>query len=435
MPELNTLGSVIKSTYEAEPDTNAFTDAEKVKLAGIENEATKNASDADLLDRSNHTGIQPASTISDLPDILEGKKDAVPGKDLSDENFTSALKQKLEGLEDPNFKGVFLGLAALQAAYPNGEPGQYASVDDGSVVQWYAWNEGVGWEPRLGESAELTPAQVKSYYESNADTNAFTDDYKAQLDDLELRGTWRRLGVWNAATNTPTLINGTGRNFDYYVVTTAGDRSFGSFTYPFQQYDWVVYQGGTWTRLPLRDAIRAINGKAPTNGEVNLTSADIGAQPKMRGAIGPAIPAGMWRKTEAQSVPHNTYTTVAWNSSIYDQFGIWDGTGIFIIPSWAKYARVTSMIYYASNTTGFRQLGITLNGAFVPGVGNDGATVPSVDLAERGLSKSFTTPVFPVSAGQSLRIQTAQTSGVSLDILAPDPTLRRDSSVYIELFE
>lgn len=36
MPELNTLGTVIKQTYEDEADTNAFTDAEKSKLAGIE---------------------------------------------------------------------------------------------------------------------------------------------------------------------------------------------------------------------------------------------------------------------------------------------------------------------------------------------------------------------------------------------------------------
>lgn len=36
MPELGTLGAVIKTTYEGEANTNAFTDAEKSKLAGIE---------------------------------------------------------------------------------------------------------------------------------------------------------------------------------------------------------------------------------------------------------------------------------------------------------------------------------------------------------------------------------------------------------------
>lgn len=35
MVELSQLGSVIKAAYEAEPDTNAFTDAEKSKLASF----------------------------------------------------------------------------------------------------------------------------------------------------------------------------------------------------------------------------------------------------------------------------------------------------------------------------------------------------------------------------------------------------------------
>lgn len=38
MPELTSLGAVIKATYESEPDTNAFTDAEKSKLAAIDPE-------------------------------------------------------------------------------------------------------------------------------------------------------------------------------------------------------------------------------------------------------------------------------------------------------------------------------------------------------------------------------------------------------------
>lgn len=43
MPEINTLGFVIKPTYEDEPDTNDFNDAAKAKLAGIEAGAQVNA--------------------------------------------------------------------------------------------------------------------------------------------------------------------------------------------------------------------------------------------------------------------------------------------------------------------------------------------------------------------------------------------------------
>lgn len=45
--------------------TNDYTDAEKSKLAGIQSGATQNATNAQLRDRSTHTGTQPLSTISD----------------------------------------------------------------------------------------------------------------------------------------------------------------------------------------------------------------------------------------------------------------------------------------------------------------------------------------------------------------------------------
>lgn len=74
----------VKTKYESNPDTNAFTDAEQAKLSGIEAGAeVNNISDANVTsltggadstlhfhasdrDRANHTGTQPASTISDF---------------------------------------------------------------------------------------------------------------------------------------------------------------------------------------------------------------------------------------------------------------------------------------------------------------------------------------------------------------------------------
>lgn len=60
------LNQAVKLRYESNADTNAFTDAEKTKLAGVSDGATVNASDADLRDRASHTGTQTAATISDL---------------------------------------------------------------------------------------------------------------------------------------------------------------------------------------------------------------------------------------------------------------------------------------------------------------------------------------------------------------------------------
>ncbi len=58
--------SQIKSAYESNSDTNAFTNALLSKLNAIAAGATANATDAQLRDRSTHTGTQLANTISDF---------------------------------------------------------------------------------------------------------------------------------------------------------------------------------------------------------------------------------------------------------------------------------------------------------------------------------------------------------------------------------
>ncbi len=123
---------------------NDFTNAEKAKLEGIAAQATRNATDAQLRDRTTHTGAQAISTITGLqaaldarapkenptftgtvsgiskamvglPNVdntadadkpvstaqqaaLANKVDKVAGKGLSTEDFTSAEKAKLEGV-------------------------------------------------------------------------------------------------------------------------------------------------------------------------------------------------------------------------------------------------------------------------------------------------------------------------------------------------
>ncbi len=64
--------------------------ADKSKLDGIAAGATANATDAQLRDRSTHTGTQAISTVSGLQTALDGKMDRVPGDPFSDANALSA---------------------------------------------------------------------------------------------------------------------------------------------------------------------------------------------------------------------------------------------------------------------------------------------------------------------------------------------------------
>lgn len=114
---------------------------------------------------------------------LANKVDVVSGMGLSSENFTTDEKAKLAGLEDVHYKGWFPSLLALQTKYPTADEGAHAFVDDVSGSVLYIWDvDTTEWVARVGESTEMTPAQAKVLYESNPDTNVFTDVLKAKLE-------------------------------------------------------------------------------------------------------------------------------------------------------------------------------------------------------------------------------------------------------------
>ena len=59
-------GAEIKSAYESEADTNAYTDSEKTQVANTETSSELDTRDTNNRSRANHTGTQAASTISDF---------------------------------------------------------------------------------------------------------------------------------------------------------------------------------------------------------------------------------------------------------------------------------------------------------------------------------------------------------------------------------
>ncbi|MBK3797547.1 hypothetical protein CXF92_18490 [Pseudomonas sp. Choline-3u-10] len=145
------------------------------------------------------TAVQPQA----LTDGLAAKVDAVPGKQLSDENYTSAEKTKLAGLEAAHYRGTYVNFTALTTALPTAVVGDYADVDAGadSPVLRYIWDASDNeWVAQAGSADPITAAQVKTLYESNADTNAFTDTEKTKLVGVAEGAT--------ANTSTDTLAEG-----------------------------------------------------------------------------------------------------------------------------------------------------------------------------------------------------------------------------------
>lgn len=182
--------------------TNDYTTAEKTKLSGIAAGATANSTDAVLLARANHTGTQAISTVVNLQTSLDAKVDKVAGQGLSDTNFTQAEKTKLAGLDPNHFRGTFTTLAALTSGVTSPVAGDYADVDPGTGTDALRYIYDVNDTKWVGggASTSLTAAQVKTLYESNADTNAYTNAEKTKLSGIATGAT--------ANANTDSLTEG-----------------------------------------------------------------------------------------------------------------------------------------------------------------------------------------------------------------------------------
>ena len=223
-PSLVGLGNVDNTSDADKPVSTAQQAALDLKYDasnpnGYETPTQLNARDTANRNRANHTGTQVAATISDFdaevsnnPDVVANTaKVSYPPADAAklagieagaevnqtdaeikvqyennvDTNaFTDAEKSKLAGLESSKFLGEFPSLAALQLAFPSPDPGSYANVDTGvgQDVERYIWDSDDNqYVLQLGESTQLTDAQIKTQYENNPDTNAFTDAEQTKL--------------------------------------------------------------------------------------------------------------------------------------------------------------------------------------------------------------------------------------------------------------
>ena len=98
-------------------------------------------------------------------------------------------------------------------------------------------------------------------------------------------------GTWNAATNTPTLANGTGDTGDVYICNVAGTVNFGAGPITFAVGDYVIYSGSIWQRSSgavgtvtsvglsiTGDAIGVSNSPITTSGTLALAFAGTSGQ-------------------------------------------------------------------------------------------------------------------------------------------------------------
>lgn len=404
MVELNTLGSVIKSTYEAEPNTNAFTDPEKAKLAGLADVATSgdyadltgkpaipSGSYEDLIGRPTLSPVATSGAYSDLsgrPDvILRSERGAANGvAPLDAAGMVPMIHLNVSGL---SFKGAWNpttntptlvdGTGSVGDFYKASEAGTF-NFGNGSFSfnegDWAIFAGGV-WQ-RIGsnELVQSVNGQLGDVVLDAADVGALPDDYAP---------------TWNDVTDKPSLTNTVNGQSGTVVLNAAGVGALPDTYAP------------TWDDVTDKPAL-------PTFPAGSV--------------VGPAVPGAYLRPSSGQTLPANAATRrFIGGTPVYDGFAAWNTTdNDYTVPAWAAYARLTAAIDVAVYT------GVRVYIDFM----HNGNTMGRVYQVSSGTTVFVNgiSAIFPVAPGDKLWINVYNTQ-------TSQSTLRGNSNSFlqVELFE
>lgn len=128
------------------------------------------------------------------------------------------------------------------------------------------------WSDISGKPTVIASGSTKSAARSAIDAASLDSNGKVPASELP-NSIMEYQGTWNASTNSPSLVDGTGSAGDVYRVSTAGSRNFGSGSISFEVGDYVIYSGSVWEKSDTTDAVSSVAGRT---GSVTLTVADIG---------------------------------------------------------------------------------------------------------------------------------------------------------------
>jgi len=85
-------------------------------------------------------------------------------------------------------------------------------------------------------------------------------------------------GTWNANTNSPTLVSGTGTKNNYYVVSVAGTTTLDGISV-WSVGDWAIFNGTVWEKVLggttesfANIAVTSATGYLYANGSSNVTA-------------------------------------------------------------------------------------------------------------------------------------------------------------------
>lgn len=316
--------------------SNDYTNTEKTKLAGIEDGATQNETDAYLLDRTNHTGTQAISTIVGLQTALDNKADELDLQnhidDLNNPHATTkaqvglsnvdntsdlskpistATQTALDGKVDKiNITAGSLGSASKTPSIAYNTQGQITSASEQNIQIAQSQVNNLTTD-LAGKEPTITAGTTSQYWRGDKtfqtlDTSAvaentnlyFTEDRTRNTDLVGLSITGGSISssdtILDAFGKVQNQINGVLGGAIYQGVWDATTNSptltssVGTAGYYYivnvagstnldgitdwKIGDWAIFDGTAWQKVDNTDSVSSVNGQV---GAVSLTTANI----------------------------------------------------------------------------------------------------------------------------------------------------------------
>ncbi len=145
-----------------------------------------------------------------------------------------------------------------------------AEVDAGTVTDKTVAPDTLGasaqWDTKVDLAGDTMTGMLTLAATPSLDMHAATKKY---VDDNITSGAVYK-GQWDASTNSPTLIDGTGVSGDYYNVSIGGTQNLGSGSITYALGDQVKYDGSIWGKI---DAVGAVTYASQAEVDTGTESA------------------------------------------------------------------------------------------------------------------------------------------------------------------
>jgi hypothetical protein len=202
-----------------------------------------------------------------------GGGDLISTNNLSDVSSASSARSNLGLSIGSDVQAWDDDLDDIAALTPTND---YLMIGDGS--DWTTVDTS-SWDKDNSDDLDIS-GQTSETVIDDSDTLAIYDQSAAGIKKITranflsgVTGALTYQGGWDAASNSPSLSDGSGSKGEYYVATSAGSQDLGSGSIDFTVGDWAVHNGSKWEKLDSTNDVQSVAGKT---GVVTLDSGDVG---------------------------------------------------------------------------------------------------------------------------------------------------------------